>query len=391
LKILLNFVPSKVGGAVQRGLDFLEQVELLGRDHTWYLVATKGTPFENNETRGNLNVVQLVPNNIPKRLWFEFVGCRRLVQDLGVDLVFSLTSGPWLGKRVIHIVGCSNPYVAYPDAFQVWGKEPFTDRLRLRLQVWYNAMRLRAADTIIFQSKAMAAGAIDQNRINSDNVRIVKGSCSWLVRPELHDSSTAAKCARLPRGYRVLLLAGYSPHKNIFILPKIAAILKDIHHIKDVVFITTLAPKHPRTAIFFEESKRRGVESMIYNIGPIPQAGCSELYSVVDVVILPSRIESFSNTIAESWNMKKPLLISDLDWARELCGDGALYFKYDNAGEAASKLLELRNDPSLSNQLINAGVKMLKTYPSAEERFMEYLRIIEGKHTKDAFTYLMDH
>ena len=158
-------------------------------------------------------------------------------------------------------------------------------------QFWYNPIGLRAADKIIFQSKVMAAAAIELNKLDSKNVYVVKGSCSSLVSPGLHHS-TAAQCARLPKGYRVLLLTVYRPHKNIFILPKIAAILREIHHTEDVVFVTTLAPKHPATAAYLADAKRRGVESMAYNFGPVPEAGCAELYSAVDAVILPSSIES---------------------------------------------------------------------------------------------------
>jgi glycosyltransferase involved in cell wall biosynthesis len=116
---------------------------------------------------------------------------------------------------------------------------------------------------------------------------------------------------------------------------------------------------------------------MIVNIGPVEHIGIATLYDAIDAVILPSRLESFSNTIAEAWAMNKPLLISDLSWARSLCADAALYVTYCDVGDIADKICALRHSPGLRARLVDAGRTVLKTYPTARDRFMQYLRIIE--------------
>ncbi len=168
------------------------------------------------------------------------------------------------------------------------------------------------------------------------------------------------------------MIAGYSPHKNFFVLPRIAESLKASHDIDDVVFVTTLEPGDSKTAAYLADAKRRGVSEMTYNFGPVPHAGCAELYDAIDAVILPSRLESFSNTIAEAWTMGKPLIVSDLDWAREACGDGALYVGYDDAEDTATKIARLRHDDALSAHLIEAGKRMMASYPSSEERSISH-------------------
>src|SRR5262249_30047247 len=111
--------------------------------------------------------------------------------------------------------------------------------------------------------------------------------------------------------------------------------------------------------------------------GPVTQQGCAELYRACDAVILPSQLESFSNTIAESWTMGKPLLIGDLPWARALCGSAATYFSYASATSAAERILELREDPALCERLASCGRAQLAHYPTSEQRFRQYLDILE--------------
>jgi glycosyltransferase involved in cell wall biosynthesis len=187
----------------------------------------------------------------------------------------------------------------------------------------------------------------------------------------------------MPKKFRVLLISGFQKHKNIPLLPKIAAALKRQWAMDDVSFVITLPPQHDGTKQLIAEADSLNVDSMIYNFGPVPETGCAELYSAVDAVILPSAIESFSNTIAEAWSMRKPLLISDLDWARSACGDGAIYFNYNDPNDAASKIVQMRQDAAAVERLLEAGSRMLGTYSTSEQRFLEYLSIIESRHRRE--------
>ena len=386
MKIMLNLLPLKVGGGVQVGLDFIENAKKLelGQKHEWLVVATKGTAFSNIRPGPNLRIARLVPDNILARIWFEYFGCRRLVREFNPDIIYTQFGVHWPGapRDIPHIVGCAFPYLAYPDGMKLWDGESPLKRLRLYASVWHNSRNLRRADEVIFETEVMARRTTRNLGLDPDKAHVVRPACSSLVRPGQRHAETADRCRALPRGFRILLIAGYSPHKNIFLLPRIAEVLKNTHGLNDTVFVTTLAPEHPKTSAFFADAAARGTQSMIYNFGPVSQDGCAELYSAVDAVILPSRLESFSNTVAEAWTMGKPLLVSDLDWAREACGDGAHYFRYDDATEAAAAIVLLRKDAASRARFIDAGKKMMATYPSSEERFLQYLRVIESRYAR---------
>ncbi|MEW6211568.1 MAG: glycosyltransferase [Acidobacteriota bacterium] len=60
-------------------------------------------------------------------------------------------------------------------------------------------------------------------------------------------------------------------------------------------------------------------------VGPHYGEDLIALYRSVDACIFPSICESFGHPLVEAMAMKKPLVCSDLPFAREICGDHAVY------------------------------------------------------------------
>ena len=77
------------------------------------------------------------------------------------------------------------------------------------------------------------------------------------------------------------------------------------------------------------------------------------------------------------------IIACDLDFARGLCEDAALYFKWDSAEEAADLIYEVSVNKELSQKLINAGRKQLRQYDDysqrAEKLINNLVRLINEK------------
>mgnify|MGYP001039793808 CR=1 FL=1 len=382
MRILLNFIPLKSGGGLQIGLDFIAQAKKLGGAHHWFVVASNGTPFESMEPTANVSLARLVGAEPAKRLWFEYVECRSVIRKLKPDVVYTQFGNHWPGAKVPHVIGCAYSNLMYPE-MDFWDAYPARQRFTRRLIDRFRRHRLIAADEVVFETQDLAERAIRYLGLDPKRVHTVRPSVSSLVQPGQTHEETAARCSLLPPGYRLVLISGFQLNKNIMLLPRIAERLRNHHGMEDVVFVTTLPPDHPGTLRYLDKAEEQGVGSMVFNMGPVPQQGCAEVYAEVDAVILPTRLESFSNTIAEAWSMRKPLLISDLDWSRGACGDGAIYFGYDDPEDAARKIVQMRRDATAVENLIDAGTAMLATYSTSEQRFLEYLSIIESRHRRE--------
>lgn len=375
MNIALNFIPLKSGGGVQVGLDFLYHVSSLGRKHRWFLFATEGTPFAGLQNKGWVSV-KTIQSKLCHRLLFEYVGCKTYLRRIRADIVYTQFGPHWPRADIKNVVGCAYSNLFYPE-IDFWSRLTFNERVFKKLIDFMRLRRLKKADAIIFESEILARRAVKIMKFPEEKVFCVKPSPSSIVRPDAYHEETHRKCSQIPEGFRVLLLANYHRNKNIDILPDVARVLKETFKDKSIIFVITLMPHLAQTKAIIEYSEAIGVRDCIYNIGPVPPQGCAELYRACDATILPSRLESFSNNIAEAWIMGKPLLISDLDWARELCGNGALYFKYNDINDIAKKMVCLKNSFALRDKMVANGYKVLTTYPTSEERFLKYLKIIE--------------
>ena len=376
MKIVLNFLPLKSGGGLQVGLDFIEQAKQHGREHEWFLVATKGTPLAEVREASNLRLVKTVPKSVMARLWFEYLGCRRLIREVGAKLIYTQFGPHWPGARIFNIVGCAYSNLFYPE-INFWERLPLSQRLVRKGIDSLRMLRLRQADHVIFETEDLARRAVRLKGFQNERVSWAKPSVSSLVASDKEHIPTRELCRRLPKGFRILLLSTYNPNKNIDLLPLIAKVINERLPDNDMVFVMTLPPQCSTTLQILKDAQKLGVSDRIVNLGPIPQEGCAEVYRACDLVILPSQLESFSNTIAEAWAMRKPLLLTDMDWSRLLCKAGAGYFRYRDSHDAANQILRIRNDSGYYAALVAEGERMLHTYPTACERFQQYLSIIE--------------
>lgn len=377
MNILLNFIPLKSGGGVQVGLDFIEQAKRHGTRHEWHLVATAGTAIAATRESGNVRVAKVVPNGLAARLWFEHVECKELVRAIKPAVIYTQFGPHWPGVRAANVVGCAYSNLFYPEV-DFWGSLPFLQRVVRKTVDVFRGKRLFAADAVIFETEDLAERAVRIFKLPQERVHCVRPSVSSLVTPASEHRQTRERCATIPKGFRVLLLASYQPHKNIDLLPDVAKVLKERHRCDDVVFVVTLPPEHPGTKQLLARARALDVERQIHNFGPVPHEGCAELYKECDAVLLPSSLESFSNTIAEAWTMRKPLVISDLDWARSCCGEGAVYVRYRDSGDIAQKLVRLKENPDEARAVSERGRQVQATYPSPEQRFLQYLALIEA-------------
>ena len=381
MDVLLNFLPLKSGGGLQVGLDFVEQAQRAPGQHRWFLVATEGTPLARTRESSQVHLSRLVPSSTAARLWFESVGCRDLLKKHPPAVIYTQFGPQWPGAaQMINVVGCAYSNLCYPE-IDFWQRLPtpqrqwrqFRDRLRRR--------RVQQADAVIFETEDLAERGIRHLSLRRERVHVVRASPSSLVGPESRHPETQRRCEALPQGFRVLLLSVYHPNKNFEMLPRIARALREHAGDEDTVFIVTLPQQSPHWRELAACAEALGVAHRLVNFGPVPQEGCAELYRACDAVILPSQLESFSNTIAEAWTLDRPLLIGDLPWAHALCADAAVYFEHDSHDAAAARITELRSDAAHRSQLVAAGHGQLAQYPTAAQRFASYVSILE-RHAK---------
>lgn len=164
------------------------------------------------------------------------------------------------------------------------------------------------------------------------------------------------------RGRFILLcLTRYYPHKNLEIIVETFARYRDL--LLDVVCVLPINRDQGKGAsTLIDRIRTEGLEDQILCIGETEQERLGEFYFVADAMILPTLLESFSGTYLEAMQLDTPILTSDRGFAREVCGDAAVYIDPLSVDRVKDGILKLKDDPALRKELISKGHERMKIH-----------------------------
>ena len=141
---------------------------------------------------------------------------------------------------------------------------------------------------------------------------LLRGRASGVPAPIL--------AARSPDEQRLLVFTSYKPHKNLEIIPHVAACCA-LGAPSRVRFVFTL-PDGPPWRRLKAKAEALGVGEMMLNVGPVPAFAGPSLYAGCDALFMPTVLETFTANYPEAMAMDRPIITSDLDFAHD-DADGA--------------------------------------------------------------------
>src|SRR5690625_1180698 len=97
------------------------------------------------------------------------------------------------------------------------------------------------------------------------------------------------------------------------------------------------------------------------------------------MMFMPSLLECFSASYVEAMAMEKPILTSDLPFARAVCKEAAIYFDPMNPVDITDKIQNLIKNPEAQKELIQEGRNIFKTMITPRERAESFLTICESQ------------
>lgn len=295
-----------------------------------------------------------------------------LERRLAPDAVFSIFGPAYVPFRRPHLMGCATPWVTN----STWLSYSTLPTVRERVHMWawskYCARWLRAADAWVTESPAVKLGMQRRLGLPADQIAVVPNTCS---QPYF------AQAQRTPFPHpetkvRLLCFSAPYPHKCLDLIPAAARELARRAPRLDFEFVVTLPPGDPLWLRIDQQAKRFGVARRVVNRGPVPVADGPELYRSCHVCFMPTVLECFTATYPEAWAMGLPVVTSDLDFARGVCGEAALYFQPKRAASAAEQVLTLLSSSTLWNQVTERGRAALAQLPTPQDRYARYVKLL---------------
>lgn len=428
MRILVNFLPVWRGGGAQNVMNLWRMVGEAGCGHEWLAVARPELPLGDGGSEPWRELRRVEVGSFGRRLWLENVWVPALAGWWGADVVFTpMGAGPLRGP-VPTVIGWHDSYVAYPES-PMWKRCPVRFRVVAALRARYARVAARRALRICVQTDIMARRLARVWGIEAGRFRVIPNGPSRFVAAERGAGPLAggvaggagealaagdegcggwgaAGPAPFPAGggpggrrgcgsaegggaspawagghpgrvRRILVVAEPQPAKNLEAVPAVAAALLR-GGVRDVEFVLTVPERGGPYMRPVERALARAEPGVpIRRIGRVPHDRLAGLYRSGDAAFLPSLMESFSAAYVEAMQFGLPIVTSDLDFARAICGDAAVYVPPLDPEACAEALVRVLEDGGLRERLRRTGFARVGTFPDWRQRFAAYVEVLE--------------
>jgi len=372
MNILINTAHQRFGGAIQVALSFIHECRHFPQ-HNYYVWVGPGVrkSLREQDFPDNFHFQHFDFGVITLAKTFRIHNTLSQVEkEVQPDCIIA-TSGPsYFHSQAPQIVGFNLGLYIYSNSLfqeQLNWYQKIRKELKRRLHYYYFK---RDADYFVVQTDDVnqrVRQALDTDQV----LRVTNTASSYYTDWTAYPPKLSPKAKGT---FRFITISSYYAHKNLELIPEVLRELQS-RGITQVEFVLTLKEQDFQTHI--------GAQPGIINVGPVRPEACPSLYQECDALFLPTLAECFSASYPEAMSMEKPIVTTDLGFARSICGEAALFYEAKNARAAAEQIERLIHDQALQKDLITKGKEQLKAFDTPRERAEKYLALCEklGKGT----------
>lgn len=185
----------------------------------------------------------------------------------------------------------------------------------------------------------------------------------------------------LGEGPVVLFVGRIQPLKGVDVTVEGMAAIVERH--PDAILMVVGGPSGPRGQAEMTALRKRAVElglaGNIRFVGPMPHGLVPDLYRAADVVVVPSRAESFGLVAAEAQACGTPVVGARIGGLIDVVDDGSTGFLIDgwDPADHAEAVLRLLDDPELAAKMGAAAVVWSRRF-SWDATVRRYLELYKG-------------
>lgn len=373
---LINCSNLKNGGGLQVAKSICEQLNQY-KNHHFIVVLSTYINDKQIITAENVEVFKYnIPQNVKSVLFGRDVFLDGLVKEKHVDAVLTIF-GPSLWRpRVPHLCGFARAQLLIGSRFKI--QDSWLDNLKTKLiyAVWTWGFR-RSSDTFYTENAYISAmlpkiiPGVKAYTVTNYYNQVFDQPENWTRNVNLdlnvnHNDNG--------REVTILTVSSTAVHKNLGIMVPVAEYLERVHPDFCFRFVLTCneapfpLPEHLRKHFVF--------------IGKVDVAECPNLYEQADIMFMPTLMECFTATYPEGMRMEVPIVTTDLEFARGLCGEAACYYSALDAEAAAEAIYKVATDKEYAAKLVVNGKEQLKKFDNYEQRAEKLVEILETMASK---------
>lgn len=366
MKILIDHSNLIVGGGIQVGTSFVYDLRSAEEPNEYHIVQSVDSmkAVDTSQFPDNFYFYNLTEQET-RSIFKRRKKVRTLENDIVPDCIFT-TFGPSYHKSNFpKVVGFAIPYLIYTDS-------PFLLKNTVSQKLKYYLLSLLKRKTFLKNSDALVFETDNARQIFTEKTQSsvkMYTVCNTLNEIFLNPTRWKELDYDFSDTFNLLCLTSNYPHKNVAIVPEVIDILVNKYSFKNFKFLVTLE----KNQLNFDEKYHQYIEFL----GKIPLENIPDLYTKSHASFIPTLLEVFSATYIESMFMNRPIIASDMPFAKDICGDAAIFCESTNADNYASAIIKLYNDKNLQKNLIAKGNVNLNRFGTSMDRTKKYLEIIK--------------
>lgn len=372
MNILINATNLSGGGGVQVADSVCQYLQDYPQHH--FVAVLSKALDKTAKAIENYPNVEVVRYNYPPKDWYSFITSRnksldQIVVKSNIDCVLTVFGPMKWRPKCPHVCGFALSQVVIPES-PFFKRMPLHQRVKARMQAKLWAFIFWRSASVFFTENELITKRLQKLFWNRKVYTITNNYNQVFEHPENW------KEKKLPsfEGIQLLGVTSAGGHKNLPIALETAKIIKRKHPDFKFRFVFTIDSKD------FPDIPEE-LKECFYFTGRVDISECPSLYNQCDFEFQSTLLECFTATYPEAMVMKKPIITTDLEFSRGLCGNAALYYEATSAESAANRIYCLANNPTLQRELIENGVKQLKKFDSSKIRAKKVIELCENAST----------
>ena len=367
MRILINASNLKAGGGLQVADSVCRMLDRFPQ-HEFSVVlssALSGTYAAIKDVPNITAYIYDVRRNALSLLLGRDLFLDNLVQEAGIESVLTIF-GPsvWI-PRAPHLCGFARAQMVIKESpFYTGMKTPARWKQRLRYCIRAKAF------------KRCSQSFYTENPYISERLGRMWGKKKIYTVSnyynQVFDNEEQWREKALPsfEGVTLLTIAAPYAHKNLPIAAAVARILRQDRPECRFRFVMSIEPRELGADI-------GGIEDCFVFLGRVDIAECPSLYAQSDIVFLPTLLECFTAVYPEAMRMEKPIVTTDLEFARGLCGEAAEYYSAIDARSCAETIYRVATDAALRERLVEKGKAQLCRFDDYARRAEKLIALTE--------------
>jgi len=237
----------------------------------------------------------------------------------------------------------------------------------------------RTSNSIVVETNFIKDKLIEKYNVSENAVYVIKNP----INRSLYESSQRY----LERGeflsYKkrkiVLYVSRYAPHKGYdFINELVEKYYNKFQDVGAKIYITIDTSLNEEAAEYVKKINLHNLNTIIKNLGEIPNEELENYYKQALCFFFPSRSETCGLPLIEAMAFGLPIIVPDLDYAHAVCGKAALYYNSNEVGDAFQKIWNLYQNESLWKKYSSKSIKKFNEYPTAQNWVSDYLNLLKS-------------